>query len=148
MTPQASIARNKISIKKTFAAAREKLFSAWTDPEILKKWFGPSDEWVVRVEALPVRAGGRFTIVLAEKSGTEHELTGFFDQVAAPEKLVFSWAWEGDEYFGENRVTVELREAGASTELALTHGLFPDKKLVASHEEAWNRRLERLAKAL
>lgn len=65
-----------------------------------------------------------------------------------PEKLVFTWWWEGAD-FSETLVTVELRRLGQSqfTEVSLQHELLPDNWR-ESHRQGWTGCLEMLDKAL
>jgi uncharacterized protein YndB with AHSA1/START domain len=44
-------------ISRIINAPREKVFKAWTDPELLKKWFAPSP-WTIAVAEVDVRPGG------------------------------------------------------------------------------------------
>ena len=39
--PASDIQSYTLSLTRDFNAPREKVFQAWTDPEILMKWFGP-----------------------------------------------------------------------------------------------------------
>ena len=38
-----------LQIKRTFRATQEQVFQAWTNPEALKKWFGPTDDFTTPV---------------------------------------------------------------------------------------------------
>ena len=40
-----------LTIKRKFKAPAEKVFAAWTRPEALKAWFGPTDDYTVSVAA-------------------------------------------------------------------------------------------------
>ncbi len=56
---------------------------------------------------------------------------------------------EGSEaHAGETLVTVEFRDLGASTEVVLTHELFPTDKTRDAHNQGWNGCLDRLVKVL
>ena len=56
-TPQPS-APTSLRITRTFAAPREKVFQAWTDPQALAKWFAPSAEFQTRIPTFELRVGG------------------------------------------------------------------------------------------
>src|ERR1700730_2705263 len=81
-----------LSIARTLKATPEKVFAAWTQPEALKRWFGPGDAVAVRVE-MDVRVGGRYSVVLRAASGEEHRVGGTYREVVAGRKPVFPWAW-------------------------------------------------------
>src|SRR5580698_5471628 len=75
-------------ITREFAAPRELVFKAWTDPKHLAQWWGPRGftnpvcEWDVRV-------GGKIYDVMRAPEGQEHPMGGEFREIVPPEKLVF-----------------------------------------------------------
>lgn len=81
-------------------APREKVYRAWTDPEILTQWFTPHPWKTVRAE-LDVRAGGSSLVVMADPDGNEFPNPGVYLEVVPNEKLVFTdaftKAWEPSE---------------------------------------------------
>ena len=60
-----------LTLKRRFNAAPARVFSAWTDPQKIVRWFGPEQVEVVRAEAEP-RTGGRYRIVARSPDGEEH----------------------------------------------------------------------------
>ena len=48
-----------LTLKRRFNAPPEKVFSAWTDPEKVKRWMGPGEVKAVLAEIDP-RTGGRY----------------------------------------------------------------------------------------
>jgi uncharacterized protein YndB with AHSA1/START domain len=81
-------------------APPEKLFKAWTDPELLKKWFAPSP-WTTPVVEIDVRPGGSSLVVMRGPDGTEFPNRGVYLEVVENERLVFTnaytKAWEPSE---------------------------------------------------
>jgi uncharacterized protein YndB with AHSA1/START domain len=75
-------------------------------------------------------------------------LSGTFREIRPPERLVYTWVWEGNPERGETLVTVEFRTRGKATEVRLTHELFPTAKVRDDHEKGWGSCLDKLAKAL
>ena len=49
----ATTVKPSLTIKRRFNAPPEKVFSAWTDPEKVKRWMGPGEVKVLRVETDP-----------------------------------------------------------------------------------------------
>jgi uncharacterized protein YndB with AHSA1/START domain len=137
-----------LRLKRTFGAAREKVFRAWTEPEALKKWFAPADDHSTPFAQVDLRVGGKYQIDIKSPEGKVFRLGGTFREVRPPEKLVYTWAWEGDKDVGETLVTVEFREQGTSTEVALTHELFPNEEALKGHDAGWSGSLDRLARML
>lgn len=56
-----------LTLKRFYPVAPEKVWRAWTDPQALKKWWGPGRGEPVSVAQLDVRVGGRFRIVFNEE---------------------------------------------------------------------------------
>jgi uncharacterized protein YndB with AHSA1/START domain len=133
-------------VERTIAAPPEKVFDAWTQPETLKRWFAPSDEYTVVVDRLEVKVGGRYRIEMRHPGGNVHVAGGVYREVARPSHLVFTWAWEGRPAMGESRVTVRLAPEGRGPRLVLVHELLPSAKAREEHAKGWSGILERLVR--
>jgi uncharacterized protein YndB with AHSA1/START domain len=70
----------------------ENLFRAWTEPELLKKWFAPLP-YTTPVAELDVRTGGANFIVMRAPDGTEMPLHGVYLEVVRNERLVLTDAY-------------------------------------------------------
>jgi len=137
-----------LQFKRTLSATREKVFRAWTEPAEMKKWFAPSDEFSVPFAEVDLRVGGQYRIGMKPPEGNEvYIATGTYREVHPPDKLVFTWGWEGPNWY-ETRVTIELRAVGNSTELVLTHELFPSVEERDKHNHGWMGCVGRLEKLL
>ena len=139
-------APTRLRVSRIFAAPREKVFRAWTDPQALKKWFAPSDKFVTRIPELDLRVGGRYRIEM-QLEDKNNVVVGVYREVRAPEKLVFSWRWEtestgGDA--GDTLVTIEFFERGGQTEVVLTHERFLTEEARDAHNKGWLGCLDRL----
>jgi uncharacterized protein YndB with AHSA1/START domain len=81
-------------------APPEKLFRAWTDPNLLKQWFAPAP-YATPVAELDVRPGGANLIVMRGPDGVEMPNRGVYLEVVENERLVFTnayvKAWEPAE---------------------------------------------------
>ncbi len=137
-----------LQLTRTFAAPRDKVFRAWTQPGELRQWFAPTDKYSVTIAEVDLRIGGKYRIGM-KPSGSDVPYIAFgtYREVQVPEKLAFTWSWENpDSDVGETLVTVEFRDLGDSTEVILTHELFPDEKSRDDHNKGWTGCLDRLAK--
>ena len=78
-------------IVRDFAARREQVYAAWTQPERFARWFGPrvfttpADRVV-----LDVRPGGAWQATLVGEEGFEVTLRGVYREIAGPGRLVFT----------------------------------------------------------
>lgn len=127
-----------LQLRRTFAAPREKVFRAWTDPEALKQWFGAPGCKTETAE-VDLRIGGRYR--LGVRLPDQQLLTKFgtYEVIEPPQRLVMTWAWEpAEEDARETRVSVNFLEQGAQTEVVLTHELLPNKEIRDQHDMGWN----------
>ena len=147
MAQKESTTETKLQIRRTFAASREKVFRAWTEPEQLKKWFAPTDEYSTPIAEVDLRVGGRYRIQMRSPEGGLHTVRGNYREVQTLEKLVYTWDWE-DNPMGETLVTVEFRDLDEATEIVLTHEFFPNQEAQDKHNQGWTGCLDRLAQYL
>ena len=98
-------------IEQTYNSSIDRVWSALTDIEKLKKWYFPMDDFQPQV-------GFTFRF-----SGTDKGITFWhkcvITEVIPPTKLVHTWTYE--EYPGASVVTWELFDEGDKTRLKLTH---------------------------
>ena len=58
-------ARPSLTLKRRLAAASEKVYAAWADPEKLVQWFGPASVEAGSVKAdIDLRVGGRYRFAM------------------------------------------------------------------------------------
>jgi uncharacterized protein YndB with AHSA1/START domain len=113
-TSSPTLAEREPTLTRTINAPREKLFRAWTEPELLKQWFAPSP-WTVVTAQIDVRPGGSSRVVMRGPDGQEMPGRCVYLEVVKNERLVFTdaftSAWEpSDKAFSV--VTVTLGELG------------------------------------
>ncbi len=148
--------QTSLQIKRTYKATREQVFRAWTNPEALKKWFGPSDDFKTPVAEVDLKVGGTYRLQMIAPNGESHGVGGVYREINSPEKLVFTWMWEeGVSCDGgppeppvETLVTVEFFECGEETEIVLTHERLPNVESRDKHKEGWDGCLARLEQGL
>ncbi|MDQ3557871.1 MAG: SRPBCC domain-containing protein [Pseudomonadota bacterium] len=131
-----------LTLVRRIKAPPAKVFAAWTEPEMMAGWFGPSHTEVASAEADP-RAGGRFRVVMQATDGEVHDVSGVYREVVPDRKLVFTWAWISTPE-RESLVTVSLRPVEDGTELTLTHERFFDEAAREGHRGGWTEALDKL----
>ncbi len=157
MTTQAKAVEDytgrEFTITHEFAAPRELVFKAWTDPIRLAQWWGPRGftnpvcEW-------DVRPGGKIYDVMRAPSGERYPMGGDFREIVAPEKLMFSCGAldeKGDLLF-EFLHTVTFTEGNGKTLLTIRSvALYttPEaNKYIGGFEMGMTSSLEKLAELL
>ncbi len=82
----------ELVLTRVIRAPCEKVFKAWTDPELLKKWFAPLP-YTTPLAQLDVRPGGANLIVMRGPDGNEMPNRGVYLEVVNNERLVFTDAY-------------------------------------------------------
>jgi uncharacterized protein YndB with AHSA1/START domain len=123
------------------------VFQALTSAEGIAHWWGP-DAGPVLVAESDARVGGSFRVRFRMLDGTEHESSGQYLELVAPQRVVMSWQWtvggEPDERGEVSRVIIELAPTDAGTELTFTHERLKTQASRSSHERGWAGALHKL----
>ena len=82
----------ELLLTRLIRAPREKVYRAWTEPELLKQWFTPRP-YTTPVVEVDVRPGGASTIIMRAPDGNEFPNHGVYLEVIPNEKLVFTDAY-------------------------------------------------------
>ena len=134
-----------LRLVRRFDAAPERVFDAWTDPQLAGGWLftTPASE-AHRVE-IDLRVGGRWEIV-DTRGGADYRAIGEYLEIDRPRRLKFTF---GMPQFsdGFTTVTLEIAPDCAGSRLTLTQdGLPPDS--IAPLEEGWREMFDQLAAQL
>jgi uncharacterized protein YndB with AHSA1/START domain len=110
----------EIVMTRIFDAPRRLVFEALTKPELLKRWlFGPGG-WSLVVCEVDLRAGGRLRYEWRHVNGKQMGLSGVFQEVVPPERIVHTEFFDEAWYPGEAIATTVLTERGGKTTLTIT----------------------------
>ena len=138
-----------LRLSRRFAAPRERVFEAWTDPELLGIWWAAQPDWEGGEAEVDLRPGGRYRLAMRDPaSGDVHTVVGEYREVRPPERLAYTWTWDtnvdamkGSE---DTLVEVDFVEADGGTEVHLTHSGFASEQLSEMHGHGWNGCLDNL----
>ena len=131
-------------IDRVFNAPPDRVFAAWTDTAQLAEWYGP-EGMKAEIFANDLTVGGQYSLVMKSAEG-EYHLSGEYEEIEPPRKLVFTWKWKTSDE--TTRVTIELRPQGDGTHLRLTHTGFPEAEQASSHNQGWSSSLNDLERYL
>ncbi|HXR59362.1 MAG TPA: SRPBCC domain-containing protein [Burkholderiales bacterium] len=141
-----------LAIQRHFPVAPEKVWRAWTDPEALRRWFGPGTvQEPVAAAELDVRVGGRFRLVFGGPKGDEHEAQGVYKEVVPNRKLVFTWTWPRTTPERESVITITLKASGGGTDFDFRQEQFFNEAVRDGHLGGWTStfaKLERVVQEL
>jgi len=127
-------------------APREKVFDAFTDEALLRQWHCPRGMNVAHSRC-DARAGGQWQLNMLARDGTRLAVGGAYREVKRPERLVYTWAWQGENspMAGiETLVEVDFLARDGGTELRLRHSGFPSAAASEAHAVGWRSTLNRL----
>lgn len=143
-----NVQSEQLQLERTFDAPREEVFRAWTEPEVLRRWWAAQPSWESPLAETDVRVGGRYRLSMRDPdSGEEHTVGGEYVEVTPPERLVYTWTWEGsdeDSTSAGSIVTVEFRDDGDGTTVVLTHEGITDGQSRDNHAHGWSGCLDNL----
>jgi uncharacterized protein YndB with AHSA1/START domain len=142
----------EIVITRVFDAPREAVFKAMTDPTLIPQWWGLRDTTTI-IDKFELRPGGAWRFIERGPNGNEDAFRGVYREITPPERLVYTFEWEGMP--GHVLVeTITLEEVDGKTKVTDT-SLFHTKEerdgmLQSGMEEgasqSWDRLAELLAK--
>ena len=146
-----------LRMTRTFDAAPERVFAAWTNPDHFGQWFGPRAMNTIEC-ALDARVGGAWRLMAegqnvpgrhAEAGTVRPTVSGKYLEVEPPKRLVFTWAWHEKDDFASPRgqesiVTVLFNAVGEKTEMIFTQAVLKDEQALAAHRRGWTESYDKL----
>jgi uncharacterized protein YndB with AHSA1/START domain len=137
----------EIHVERIFDAPRERVFAAYTDPELISEWWGPHGTTAI-VDVMEVKNGGRWRFVVRNSDGSETAFRGTIREITPPERIVQTFEWEGMP--GHVSVdTAEFEDLGDGRTKIVTTSIFHtteerDGMLESGMEGGLNETYERL----
>jgi uncharacterized protein YndB with AHSA1/START domain len=152
---------DEIVITRFFDAPRELAWRAWTEPELVKQWWGPKNYTAPSV-AIDLRVGGKYLYCMRSPEGRDIWITGVYREIARPERIVSTDSFADEKgnvvpatYYGMSKdfpaellVTVTFEVQATRTKLTLRHTGFPPGDTSDSARAGWNESLDKYASVL
>jgi len=157
-----------LEMERIFEAPIERVWDAWTKPEIMALWNGPR-AWPMAEAEGNLRVGGKWRARLhsdegqacskncgeleGKNYGTPNKAGGFdlfqsgeYKVIEPMTKLVFTFGWEsGHSMPGvETLITIQLEKRGNRTRMLFTQERMTDEFEVTSHRGGWTSAFGRL----
>jgi uncharacterized protein YndB with AHSA1/START domain len=82
-----------ISMSRVFNAPRELVWKAYTDPDLVPKWWGPRYLTTV-VDKMDFIVGGVWRFIQKDAQGNVYAFNGVFREIKAPELLCYTFEFE------------------------------------------------------
>lgn len=136
----------ELTFDRTYAAPRQLVWDAWTDPDQMAQWWGPAGITTPRDSiSIDLRPGGRINFVMVDDAtGKRYTNGGTFQLVDPPQTLV----WDDDGFpdgTGKSTATITFRELTPHS-TALTVHLVADfsDTVRAGAQQGWGTQLDKL----
>ncbi len=158
-TSATASAGQELVITRIFDAPREMVWKAWTDPEHMKRWWGPK-VFTAPACKIDLRVGGKYLFCMRSPDGRDFWSTGSYREISEPSRLVYTDCFADEKgnvvpasYYGmpgdwplEKLVTVTLEElAGNKTKMTLRHAGIPMGKMREMAVAGWSQSFDKLA---
>ena len=159
--PATKSVEQELIITRIFDAPRELVWKAWTDPERVKRWWGPKN-FTAPVSKIDLRVGGTYLNCMRSPEGKDYWSTGVYREIVEPSLLVCTdsfadekgnvipashYGMEGDWPL-ELRISVTFEETGGKTTMTLRHEGIPAGQMSELTEAGWNESFDKLAEEL
>jgi uncharacterized protein YndB with AHSA1/START domain len=82
----------EISTERVFDAPRDQVWRAYTEPELIKQWWGRGNQLVI--ERFELERGGHWRFVEHSPEGA-HGFEGRFREVTPKDRIVMTFEWDG-----------------------------------------------------
>ncbi len=152
---------NALIISRIFDAPRTLVWKAWTDPEQVRRWWGPKI-FTTPVAKIDLRPGGKYLYCMRSPDGRDFWSTGVFREIVEPERIVATDSFSDEKgnvvpasFYGmdwdwppEVPVTITFKETGGRTTLSLLYDRMPPKEMAEPMTAGWNESFDKLTALL
>jgi uncharacterized protein YndB with AHSA1/START domain len=150
-----------VTITRIFDAPRSLVWKAWTDPELLKRWWGPKFFTAPVIKA-DLRVGGNYLYAMRSPDDKDFWSTGTYREIVPFERIVVTDSFADEKgrivpasYYGmagdfplEAKVTSIFEEKKGKTRFTLQYEITPPKEMLDPMIAGWNESFDKLEKVL
>ncbi|MEO8575406.1 MAG: SRPBCC family protein [Gemmatimonadales bacterium] len=118
----------EIVISRTFNGPAKIVFEAYTNADLVRRWWAPKSLGVTIVSCdADVRVGGKYRYVLQPRKGNAFGFAGVYKEVTQYSRLVYTQIFEPMADGGELIATVTFGEQDGKTHM-VSHEVYPSKE--------------------
>jgi uncharacterized protein YndB with AHSA1/START domain len=136
-----------VVIERIFAAPAERVFDAWTSPEVMRRWLHPGPDWATPEAEVDLRIGGRIRFVMRRPGGDESSPEGEFTMIDRPRRLVMTWTFP-DDPSNQQLLDISFSEADGSTTVRLVNTGIEGDRRRDGQDWGWRGCLDELEREL
>ena len=137
---------SSIRISRSFSASPQEVWQAWTDPRLVKSWFGSDPNGKVLDASLDVRPGGTFEVTFRNSDDTQFTCAGTYKEIKKYQRLVFTWTWK-DRPEVQESVTLVFQARQTGTLMIFRHANI-DAGTTHDYETGWRSTFDKLERTL
>jgi uncharacterized protein YndB with AHSA1/START domain len=139
--------KTTLRMVRTFDAPARAVFDAWTNVEVLRRWFHARHDWETTVAEVDLRIGGAVRVVMRDPhKDVEYGGGGQYTEIDRPRRLAFTWFWDGNDK--RQLIEIDFEEKDGVTTVHFTHRDLWNEEAVRDHEDGWSTCFDNLARAL
>jgi uncharacterized protein YndB with AHSA1/START domain len=152
-----TVGNEELFITRIFDAPGELLWKAWTEPESVKRWWGPKN-FTSPFAKIDLRVGGTYLYCMRSPEGQDFWSTGVYREIIEPKLIVCTDSFSDEEgnlvpasYYGMNGdwplellVRVKFEALDGMTRLTLQHTGIPEGENRELTKAGWNESLDKL----
>lgn len=129
-----------VTIERTYAAPPDKVYAAWTDVDMLTKWWGCATDMLWNVHTWDVRIGGEIHVSL-DFDGEPYEVRGRFIDLDEPNRIQYEW--EAGQV-----ITVTIEAEGGGSRMTVEHAGLPTDEMQQIVTGGWTASVEQILAVL
>jgi uncharacterized protein YndB with AHSA1/START domain len=138
-----------LTIERTFRAPAQRVFDAFTSPEVMRRWWHAERDWKTSEAEVDLRVGGEIRVVMGDpKADADYGGGGRYTEIDPPRRLAFTWIWDDDEAATLMLIEIDFEDRDGVTFVRFTHSGLWDEEAVRSHRGGWNGAFDNLDDAL
>lgn len=143
-------------ITRTFDAPKQLVWKAFTEPEYVKKWWGP-ENYTAPICQIDLRVGGGYFYCMRSPEGKDFYSKGIYRDIVSQQRLVMTDSFADEKgnivpasYYQmpgdwpmELEVKISFKEEAGKTKMTLEHIGLP-AEIFDMCEEGWNQSFDKL----
>ena len=146
-----SVTHATFTLERTYDAPPSKVFNAFADPAIKRRWFVEGEGWEVEEFTGEFKVGGVERSRFRFRGGAPVRNDTTYHDIVPNERIIFAYSMTiGDNRISSSLATLQFKPSGTGTQLVFTeqgaflHGLDS----AGPREEGWKELLDALGRAL
>ncbi|MEX1045968.1 MAG: SRPBCC domain-containing protein [Actinomycetota bacterium] len=155
--------QNELVVSRVIDAPRDVVWKAWTEPEQVKKWWGPKGFTAPSVDA-DFREGGKYLYCMRSPDGQDYWSTGIYKEISEPERIVATDSFADEKgnpvpasHYGmpeadgmpmETTIEVTFEDQDGKTKVTIKHVGMPAGTASEMAGQGWKETLDKLAEVV